>query len=61
VRYGSYTYIKAKCRPTMRKDPPFYSLFVRMEDGKLLLPYNIMLKIMCTIQVRTFGVIILSK
>ena len=37
VRSGSFSYIKAKCRPTMRKeskDPPFYCLFTKIMDGK---------------------------
>ena len=34
VKSGTFTYIKAKCRPTMRKDPPFYSLFTKLQDGK---------------------------
>ena len=28
------TFIKAKCRPTMRKNPPFYSLFTKLQDGR---------------------------
>ena len=34
VMSGNFTYIKAKCRPTMQKDPPFYSLFIKLESGK---------------------------
>jgi len=34
AKSGTTTYIKAKCRPTMRKDPAFYSLFVVVDDGK---------------------------
>ncbi len=27
------SYVRAKCRPTMRKNPSFYPLFVRVKDG----------------------------
>ena len=33
VNTSNTIYIKAKCRPTMRKIPPFYSLFVVLNDG----------------------------
>ena len=33
VNFDNFIYIKAKCRPTMRKDPPFYSLFTKFENG----------------------------
>lgn len=33
AKSSTSTYIKAKCRPTMRKDPVFYSLFVVINDG----------------------------
>ena len=32
-RDPSVVYIKAKCRPTMRKNPPYYALFVVITDG----------------------------
>ena len=34
VRSGGFSYIKAKCQPTMRKDPPFYCVFTKVLDGK---------------------------
>ena len=34
VKSGSFSYIKAKCQLTMRKDPSFYCLFTKVLDGK---------------------------
>jgi len=33
VNSGNFTYIKAKCRPAMQKNPPFYCLFMKLESG----------------------------
>ena len=33
VKSGLFTYFKAKCRPTMQKDPLFYCLFIKLETA----------------------------
>ena len=33
AKLATTTHIKAKCRPTMRKEPAFYSLFVEVKNG----------------------------
>ena len=30
---GNFNYVKAKCRPTMRKVPQFYSLFIKLDSS----------------------------
>ena len=30
AKCGNFSFIKVKCRPTMRQVPPFYSLFIKL-------------------------------